>query len=324
MRNYTFVDYATLCYQVMAAALILLFHNGTVDYWPWRFAAHVVAIFVVHALIQWYSVRPNPVTSFLRHFYPVLFYTWFFNEAGHLNRMFFDDYLDPLFIRWDQALFGFQPCVEFMWKFPYLLVSEVFYASYFSYYIMISGIGMALYLRSRLQFFHYVSVVSFVFYICYTIYIFLPVIGPRVFFREIEGYSLPADLQALASTLSYPDAVQKGVFYNLMAWIYHHFESPGAAMPSSHVAVAVTTLYFSFRYLPAIRWFHLVMVVLLCASTIYCRYHYVVDVIAGLLVPLLLIPLAEWLYARCHTPHPGEKTGCKASEQPVAQSIARS
>jgi hypothetical protein len=57
------------------------------------------------------------------------------------------------------------------------------------------------------------------------------------------------------------------------------FESPGAALPSSHVAVAVCTVYFSFRYLPRIRYLHLIMAILLCGSTVYCRYHYVVDVL---------------------------------------------
>lgn len=303
MKHYTFVDYATQAYQIMAAGLILFFHNGTVDYWYWRLAAHVVGVVLVHGLIQRNALRPNPVLNFLRHFYPVLFYTWFFNETGHLNRMFYQDYLDPVFIRWDQAIFGFQPSVEFMHWLPYLLVSEVFYASYFSYYIMISGIGLALYLRSRPQFFHYVSVVSFVFYVCYTIYIFLPVIGPRTFFREVEGYALPAEIQALASAVGYPAAVQQGPFYHIMAWIYHHFESPGAAVPSSHVAIALTTLYFSFRYLPRIRWVHLVMVVLLCFSTVYCRYHYAVDVAAGALTATILLPLGEWLYFRGRKPH---------------------
>ena len=321
MRNYTFVDYATQAYQVMTAGLILLFHNGTVDCWSFRVAAHLAAIFVVHGLIQWNATRPNAVFNFLRHFYPVLFYTWFFNETGHLNRMFFDDYLDPVFIRWDQAIFGFQPSVEFMNALPSVIVSELFYASYFSYYLMISGIGLALYLRSRPQFFHFVSVVSFVFYVCYTIYIFLPVIGPRTFFREVEGYSLPAAVLAFASSADYPAAVQQGLFYRIMAWIYHQFESPGAAMPSSHVAVALTTLYFSFKYLPRLRWWHLVMVVLLCFSTVYCRYHYVVDIAAGVLTAVLLVPAGDWLYLRMRRPEleSGEGTD---SEVPPAGKMA--
>ena len=38
------------------------------------------------------------------------------------------------------------------------------------------------------------------------------------------------------------------------------------------------------------------MALLLCLSTVYCRYHYVVDVVAGALTVALLLPLANRLY----------------------------
>ena len=114
--------------------------------------------------------------------------------------MFFPDYLDPALIRLEQAIFGGQPSVWFMQKFPYLAVSEIFYAAYFSYYIMIAGVGIALFVRNRRQFFHYVSVVSFLFYVCYLIYVIVPVIGSRAFFHQVEGYALPPEYQRYAET----------------------------------------------------------------------------------------------------------------------------
>ncbi len=303
MRHYTFVDYATQGCALLVAGLVLAFHNGTVPRWHWIVGVHVLLVLSIHGLIQWQArSQPGKALDFLRHFYPVLLYTWFFCQTGWLNRMFFQDYLDPLVIRWEQALFGCQPSVLFMERLPYLLLSEVFYASYFSYYIMISGVGLALFLRNRQQFFHYVSIVSFLFYICYTIYIFVPVIGPRVFFREIAGYDLPEALQQLATTDTYPAAVKSGLFFQIMAWIYRVFEAPGAALPSSHVAVAICTVFFSFRYLRPIRFVHLGVAVLLCLSTVYCRYHYVVDVLAGMLTAAVLIPFGNWLYFKLRRP----------------------
>ena len=268
------------------------------------------------------GTRPVRLLDFLRHFYPVLLYTAFFIETGSLNRMFFRDYLDPLVAQWEQQIFGCQPSVLFMEKLPWLAVSELFYASYFSYYIMIAGVGIALFLRSRQQFFHYVSVVSFLFYVCYLIYIFLPVIGSRAFFRQVDGYVLPAATQQLAVTDAYPEAVQAGVFFQIMKWIYRVFEAPGAAFPSSHVAVALCTVFFSFRYLRRIRYVHLAVAVLLCLSTVYCRYHYVVDVLAGLVTAAVLIPTGNWLYFKFQkrelsepptAPTPGAKAVCPRS-----------
>lgn len=296
-RHYRFVDFATQGYNALVGLVILLFHNQTIPIWGGLVAAHAVAGVLIHVLIESHARRPaQPVLNFLRHFYPVLLYTGFFRETGAVNRIFFTEYLDPMVIRWEQALFGCQPSVLFMAWLPWLPVSELFYAAYFSYYVMIAGVGLALFVRDRRQFFHYVSVVSFLFYVCYAIYDVVPVIGPRVFFREIEGYSLPEELQALAVTDVYPEAVKAGVFFKIMAWIYRVFEAPGAALPSSHVAVAICTLYFTRRYLPRIRRVHAVAVVLLCASTVYCRYHYVVDVLAGVATAAVLIPLANRLY----------------------------
>ena len=149
MKNYRFVDYATQGYNAVVALLILFFHNDTIPAWRWLLAAHGLGLVSIHLLIQWHArVRPGKVLDFFRHFYPVMLYTAFFRETGAVNRIFFTDYLDPMVIRWEQALFGCQPSVLFMEKLPHLLVSEVFYAAYFSYYVMIAGVGLALFLRS--------------------------------------------------------------------------------------------------------------------------------------------------------------------------------
>lgn len=303
MKHYTFVDYATQAYCALVALLILFFHNGTVSGWPWLLAGNIACLFVVHALIAWQAKCPRSKTlDFFRQFYPVLFYTPFFCETGEINRMFSSHYLDSVVIGWDQRLFGCQPSILFMQKLPYLWLSELLHAAYCTYYFMIPGVGLALFLRNRRQFFHYVAVMSFVFYVCYLLYIFLPVIGPMVFCHGVPGYSLPPDVQALATTDVYPDAVAEGLFFRFVVWIYKVFEAPGSAFPSSHVAIAVCTAYFSFRYLRPIRYPHLVIVCLLCLATIYCRFHYVVDVLAGLLTAAILIPIANFLYFKSNPP----------------------
>ncbi len=298
MKHYTFIDFATQGYLAMVGLLILIFHGEAVAQWPWLVVAHVAGLALVHLLILLHVRWPaNRLLDFLRHFYPVPMFIGFYRETGELNQIFVSGFLDPVFIHWDERLFGGQPSLTFMEHLPYWPVSEMFYAAYFSYYVMIVGVGLALFLRDRRQFFHYLSIVCFVFYVCYLIYIFTPVTGPRIFFRAVNGYELPAQAQP-AVLPEYPSAVQAGPFFRLMDWIYEHFEASGAAFPSSHVAVAIVTLYFSFRYLPRIRVLHLLMVVLLSLSTVYCRYHYAVDVAAGVVTAALLIPLGNWLYFR--------------------------
>lgn len=297
MKHYTFVDYATQIYSVLVAAIILLFHNSTILHWQWIAGAHVVQILILHWLIGWHARKPLDKTiDFFRHFYPVILFLWFFSETGDLNRMFFTLYLDPTIVRWEQHLFGFQPSATFMEWLPYLAISELFYAAYFSYYIMIVGVGVVLFRCDRSKFFHYISVTSFVFYICYLLYIILPVVGPPMFYFQPTGQELPPDLRNAFPNPVYPDAVKAGPLFQLMAMLYRLFDSPGAAMPSSHVAIALCTVFFSFHYRLRVRHLHLVAAILLCCATVYCRYHYVLDVLAGLLTAGLLVPLGHWLY----------------------------
>lgn len=299
MKGYTFVDYATQGYLALVGVLIALFHGNTVPAWPWLIGTHLLVMIIIQALV-WADrqARCPAALVFLRHFYPVLLYAGLFAETGWLNQMFITGYLDPGIIHFDQALFGGQPSLFFMKRLPYLVVSEVFYGAYFSYYLMIGGVGIALYFRNRTAFFRYIAVMSFVFYVCYLIYIFVPVIGPPIFFRNIFGYALPPELQNLASNSGYPAAIKSGIFFRIMKWIYEVFEAPGAAIPSSHVAIALCTVFFTFRYLRGVRWVHLAVAILLCLATVYCRYHYVTDVLAGIVTAVVLIPLGDWLYDR--------------------------
>ena len=115
MRHYTFVDYATQAYLALVGVLILESHNGTVPHWPWLLGSHLAGLGLVHGLVSWHARgHAGKALDLIRHFYPVLLYTWFFTETGWLNRMFFQEYMDPLAIRWDQRLFGCQPSVLFM------------------------------------------------------------------------------------------------------------------------------------------------------------------------------------------------------------------
>ena len=297
-QYYRLVDWLTQGYLAIVGVLILILHGPALPQWPWYALAHVVLLLAIDGLIRWHSGRTDlRVVGLLRHFYPFLLYTFLYLETGSLNHLLETGYLDAHLLRWDLHMFGGLPSVSFMARLPYLPLSELFHASYSSYYIMIPGVGIALFIRRRGQFQHYLAVMSFVFYVCYLTFIFTPVMGPRILDPRLRPLPLPPDLAGFTLP-EVPPAIQSGPFFQIMACVYKHFEAPGAAFPSSHVAVALCTLYFSFRYLRRIRIPHTVMVILLSLATVYCRYHYVVDVIAGALAAAVLIPLGNGLYGR--------------------------
>jgi membrane-associated phospholipid phosphatase len=298
MKHYTFIDYATQGYLLLIALLVLVLHGSAVPGWPWYVVAHLAAVGLLHGFLGLQARRPaNRGLDFLRHYYPILLYAGLYRESGDLNQMLFSGYLDAHFLRFEQWLFGWQPGLELMERWPARWVAEVLYAAYFSYYLMIAGVGLVLFTRNRRAFFHFISVVTFVFYCCYFTYVITPVVGPRILCRGISEQP-PLAAAGLLGPPATPATVQAACFYQVMLYIYDHFETPGAAFPSSHVAVALVTVYFSFLYLRRIRWLHLAVAVLLCIATVYGRYHYVVDVVAGALTAALLIPIGNWLFRR--------------------------
>ena len=225
-----------------------------------------------------------------------MLYAFLYRESEQLNLMFVDNYLDPVFIALEELIFGFQPAVVFMNAFPHLLVSEFFYMSYFSYYVMIAGVGLTLYFGKREEFWHYLAVLSFVFYGCFLAFIFLPVAGPPAFYMDIPRYL--GQQQLPYYPLEFPPSVTSGPFFHLMGFLYRTFESGGGAFPSSHVAAALCVVFLSWRTLPRARYLILAATVALSFATVYCRYHYAVDVFAGAATAGVLIPLGERLYRR--------------------------
>ena len=64
-----------------------------------------------------------------------------------------------------------------------------------------------------------------------------------------------------------------------------------------HVAIACLVLREAFVRRLALRWALAGLVALLCLATVYGRYHYACDVVAGLLVFWPLARAAEFLQA---------------------------
>lgn len=300
-RHYRAVDGATQAYVVGVGLLILFLHNETVRF-PWLLVGlHAGLAVALHAFIQSFARRPGgPVRRWLRDYYPILLFTAFFRETGEINRMVIPEFVDPWFIRWEQRWFGGQASLAWMSRFPQTLVAEAFYAAYFSYYLMIAGTGFWLWWHRPAAFRHFITVVSVVFYACYLTYVFLPVIGPRAFTLGALPPALAAEL-GVTLPVPLPASTQAGPFASVMRFLYHYFEAFGAAFPSSHVVIAWTTLRLTWTHLPAIRWLHFVAVIGLCLATIYCRYHYVVDVLAGTLVAAVLVPVADRWFRRTET-----------------------
>jgi membrane-associated phospholipid phosphatase len=66
--------------------------------------------------------------------------------------------------------------------------------------------------------------------------------------------------------------------------------------PSGHTELTMLVLYCAWRFERRAFWIMVPPACVLVISTVYLRYHYVIDVIAGAVVAVAIMALADRLY----------------------------
>lgn len=223
--------------------------------------------------IAWLARRPLPertVARFLRLLLPVLLTPLFYTELQTLNQLVSPGYLDADVQAWEAALFGSQLSVEAARAAPWTWLSEPLHLGYFSYYFVVPAAAVGAFRAAGDEGLERFAVtVGLAFFVCYLCFAVFPVAGPRYLFPRIGGP--PAD----------------GPMYAVVHAVLEAGSSKGTAFPSSHVAAACAAVLAVRRETRS--WFRLLLpfVVLLTAGTVYGRFHYGVDALAGIVVAAL-------------------------------------
>ena len=135
------------------------------------------------------------------------------------------------------------------------------------------------------------------FLLSYLGYFVLPATGPNVNLHGLYPWP-PYDEELRAGVSTLP-----GVLFadSIRAALYRAEAIRHDCFPSGHVAVSLVVLVLARRHHRQVFWILLAPVLLLVLATMYLRYHYVVDVIAGMGLTWLTIRLAprvDSAYAR--------------------------
>lgn len=189
---------------------------------------------------------------------------------------------DDFLARTDLALLGVNPTEwATRWAAPWL--TEILYYCYLFYFPMPLILLGWMYARSMIPeieeaYFVYLTC----YYASYVLYFIFPAEGPRFHLVAVH----PAPLPGL--TLTEPI---RGLIDALEP-------SKLDAFPSLHAAILLTTMMFAFRHNRRMFGWLLAPAIGTTVSLVYCRYHYVVDVVAGLAIAALNYGLAKCVYAR--------------------------
>jgi len=203
---------------------------------------------------------------------------------------------DDLLIAIDKWIFGVNP-TEWLAHLAHPALTEILQIAYTSFYILFIIVGYEFYKQKQIDYFlFFMFTIMYGFFLSYLGYFFFPAVGPRFALHDFSG--LDKDLP--------------GVFLTpYLRWFVNVGESiplgvPNAVsmagtqrdvFPSGHTMMTLVLMYLSARWKVRARYLVYFVGTLLIIATVYQRYHYVIDLVAGFFFAVLCIATAWPLYS---------------------------
>lgn len=263
----------------LAATGVIAALSGTRTGWILA-ALHVVGMGLIH-LVARTPVPVNSFGAFLRLAWPVAVTPLFYLELATLGQLHFPGYFDPAVQAWEAALFGAQLSVVSSGWLDALWFSELLHFGYMSYYLVVPAAMLGAWAvggRPALERVAFTTALGF--YLCYLCFAVFPVAGPRYDFPKISGPQTD------------------GLFFGWVHGILESGSAKGTAFPSSHVAATVSAWIGAARIDRRLLWILAPFTVSLTLGTVYGRFHYGIDAVAGLLFAAVAVTWAAFLFDR--------------------------
>lgn len=262
----------------------------------------VLSLLVLAAACYRTKVHPARKGLYLSVAASTLTVLFIFNSLGELIASLHPTSFDPFLILIDHALFGVHPTV-WMERLVSPTLSTLFQLAYLGYYLIPVALGLVLIARGKVGAFEEVLFgVLLCFYLSYLGYLLVPAIGPRFTLIQFQsgGLELSPAIGALQDALNGLERNKTDAF------------------PSGHTAVSLLCLYYAWKEDESALFAALMpLVTALVISTVYLRYHYVIDVIGGMAltgVTIALAPTLRGLFSRKSAPPAGKIPGIALPE----------
>jgi membrane-associated phospholipid phosphatase len=267
-------DKVALAYLTITSALILAFYDR-VAYWWLLVSGHLIAMGVIVAMARWVNPRqpnldelqslaPDRAPSFLRSWYPLVLIPLSYKELGYLIPLIHPHDFDRELALIDQRMIGVDPVV-WLDRINHPALTLIMQLSYLTYYVMPILLGFVLWHSRRFKEFHFfLFVILLGFYVSYLGYILVPAIGPRFFLgpADVKPFEGPG-VAAIRSFLDRMEGVTRDCF------------------PSGHTELTLLVLFCAWQFHRKLFYILAPVGSALIFSTVYLRYHYVIDVLAG-------------------------------------------
>jgi len=229
----------------------------------------------------WTFTRPN--LEIIRDWFPfLLILMMYYSLWGDATHSVITHDRDATLMALDQRVFGFQASLALQRFISKPLTAWMEFAYLFHIW-NIPLVACFIYLRrSRERFREMMCGVLVVTFFGLLGYLLVPAVGPMYTLRT--HYTVPLD-QAL-------------VVFNRQAEFMDFARIRRDVFPSLHVGISFIVWLYARRNSRRLFWALSPLILSLWVSTVYLRYHYLVDCVAGLVLAPISFLLSNWLFKR--------------------------
>jgi len=268
----------TASYLAITAALMAVLGTA-VPGRVWLIAAHLSLSGVLLILNR--ARPPAGIGRLVRDWHPLALFPLLYKEVELLAPVLGDWRLTAAIPYWEAALFAGQPSLYLSERLAFVPLSEFLHFSYLSYVIVIPSVAAYWYLSGReAAFGELLLLLSTVLLTSYLFFILLPVDSP---------YYLS---QRLGPPLS------GHFFFDLVHQVSARGGARGGAFPSAHVSGAVVVSLVAWRHQRRLGYLLILITLSVMLATVYGRFHYVLDALAGAALAIAVVGAYRFLSGR--------------------------
>jgi len=233
------------------------------------------------------------LSRFIRFWYPAFMIAFCFKEIYVLMISLTNSLYDHLLMGIDYMIFGVNP-TQTLFVISNPALTEFFQIIYNIFYLMPLIYGLELYLWHRYDELKYATfVILFGFYMSLIGYLLLPAIGPRFTLHDFQTLNLELPgiflTNILRDIINFGESIPKGI-------PNPEDIAQRDAFPSGHTIIILLITYLSHKIRSKSFYFYLPYSILMIFSTVYLRYHYVIDLVAGGIVVLFTVFITNRIY----------------------------
>jgi membrane-associated phospholipid phosphatase len=276
-RYFWAVDKVILVYFGFAVVVLASWWSG-VPYAPWLLAAHLMG-----TSLLLYQVRfPNPTTWIFRNWYPLIYVASCYKEMALFIPTVRGSDADQWLANLDYRIWHANPTV-WLERIQTPPLTEFLQIVYTLFVPAVLLIPFLLWKRRRFADFQYLAfLIALGFLASYIGYLIVPARGPRFLLKHLQHVPLQGLwlFRGMQSTLDRLESAHYDCF------------------PSGHTELTILAWWGSRRISGKLFGLYFAYTLSIIFATVYLRYHYTVDVMAGAVVAAVLILTAPVLYKK--------------------------